>query len=201
MGCVESNDKSDYLDSSRLSSIKPARNEFKLLLLGPGGVGKTTFRKQLQTIHGNGYCIEERMAYREIIRANIVRQMLTIIDLILDSYDPYDLDVCEFKLTEAGNKCANYILSVCDDPMTCLENNNKLVENIQELWQESAVLEVYEQRARFGIVDDASSYFFNNVADISLPTYVPSINVCIYTCIFRCLSCFQICQYLVGNVA
>ena len=50
---------------------RDARRELKLLLLGTGESGKSTFIKQMRIIHGDGYSEEDRKQWRKMIYQNI----------------------------------------------------------------------------------------------------------------------------------
>jgi len=54
-------------------------HSIKLLLLGTGESGKSTFVKQMKIIHGEGYSVDEKLKYATTITRNIVMamQMLT----------------------------------------------------------------------------------------------------------------------------
>eukprot|EP01083_Nonionella_stella_P303764 1052696_1 len=47
----------------------------KLLFLGSGGSGKSTFFKQLRCIHGTGFSNHDRKVFREHISAQIIEQI------------------------------------------------------------------------------------------------------------------------------
>ncbi|EYC34181.1 hypothetical protein Aduo_002033 [Ancylostoma duodenale] len=48
-----------------------ARRELKLLLLGTGESGKSTFIKQMRIIHGNGYSDEDKRAHIRLVYQNV----------------------------------------------------------------------------------------------------------------------------------
>ena len=52
----------------------------KVLLLGAGESGKSTFLKQMRIIHGSGYKEADRMEYKGVIYQNIVKGMKVLID-------------------------------------------------------------------------------------------------------------------------
>ena len=51
----------------------------KLLLLGAGESGKSTFVKQMKIIHGVGYSIDELKNFTSIIHGNLLTSMLEVI--------------------------------------------------------------------------------------------------------------------------
>jgi len=69
---------------------REARRELKLLLLGTGESGKSTFIKQMKIIHGNGFGPEEKRngmkyIYQNILTSiqNLIRAMRQVIIFIL----------------------------------------------------------------------------------------------------------------------
>lgn len=54
--------------------------EIKMLLLGAGESGKSTILKQMTLIHGPGYSVAEREAFKEIIFSNVVQSMRVILE-------------------------------------------------------------------------------------------------------------------------
>jgi len=56
-------------------------NTRKILCLGIGGCGKTTFVKQMKIIHNVGWKDSEIVGYRKIIRSNIVSGLQSAVDI------------------------------------------------------------------------------------------------------------------------
>lgn len=56
------------------------KREVKLLLLGAGESGKSTFLKQMKIIHGHTFDPIVLEEYREVIYNNIIRGMKVLID-------------------------------------------------------------------------------------------------------------------------
>ena len=54
----------------------------KLLLLGAGESGKSTFLKQMRILHGKGYKEQDLLDYRSTVYGNIVKGMKVSRDLI-----------------------------------------------------------------------------------------------------------------------
>ena len=58
---------------------RQARRELKLLLLGTGESGKSTFIKQMRIIHGQGYSAEEQKDFIKYIYHNILTSIQNMI--------------------------------------------------------------------------------------------------------------------------
>uniref|UniRef100_A0A915DUN6 Guanine nucleotide-binding protein subunit alpha n=1 Tax=Ditylenchus dipsaci TaxID=166011 RepID=A0A915DUN6_9BILA len=56
-----------------------ARRELKLLLLGTGESGKSTFIKQMRIIHGNGYSEEDKRQHIRLVYQNVFMAMQSMI--------------------------------------------------------------------------------------------------------------------------
>lgn len=58
---------------------RDARRELKLLLLGTGESGKSTFIKQMRIIHGSGYSDEDKRGFIKLVYQNIFMAMQSMI--------------------------------------------------------------------------------------------------------------------------
>ena len=58
---------------------KARRKEIKLLLLGTGESGKSTFIKQMRIIHGDGFQESERVNMRHLVYQNVITSMQTMV--------------------------------------------------------------------------------------------------------------------------
>ncbi|XP_053387115.1 guanine nucleotide-binding protein G(q) subunit alpha [Mercenaria mercenaria] len=71
---------------------RDARRELKLLLLGTGESGKSTFIKQMRIIHGSGYSEDDKRSFIKIVYQNIfmaMNAMIRAMDTLKISYkDP-----------------------------------------------------------------------------------------------------------------
>ncbi|GBP11538.1 G protein alpha q subunit [Eumeta japonica] len=54
---------------------RDVRRELKLLLLGTGESGKSTFIKQMRIIHGSGYSDDDKRGYIKLVFQNIFMAM------------------------------------------------------------------------------------------------------------------------------
>jgi energy-coupling factor transporter ATP-binding protein EcfA2 len=59
---------------------KDWKNEIKILLLGAGESGKSTFVKQMRIIHGQKYSDSDRLEFRPLIYHNILKGMKVLIE-------------------------------------------------------------------------------------------------------------------------
>lgn len=71
--------KNNLANQALQAKIKAQKGTLKLLLLGAGESGKTTVRKQIQLLHGEGFDEQERASYREKIWYNLIDGMAAIV--------------------------------------------------------------------------------------------------------------------------
>jgi hypothetical protein len=82
-----------------------SRKNIKLLILGTGESGKSTFIKQMRIIHGTGYTIEDRKAFARLVVHDIYTAIRTLIDAMAW------IDSVEYK-TKKGKAYAEKIYQV-----------------------------------------------------------------------------------------
>merc|ERR1719203_219227 len=86
MGCCCSSSPDSYMDRQLQNELNAAKDDHKrrhkLLFLGSGGSGKSTFFKQLRVIHGHGFSAKDRRVFKEHISAQIIEQINRAIECI-----------------------------------------------------------------------------------------------------------------------
>ncbi len=65
--------RSKIIDRQLQHEKKNLKQEIKILLLGAGESGKSTFIKQMRIIHGEDYSEQDRLEFRAIIYHNIMK--------------------------------------------------------------------------------------------------------------------------------
>lgn len=143
---------------------KDARRELKLLLLGTGESGKSTFIKQMRIIHGAGYSDEERRTFIKIVYQNIYMAMFTMIRALESLKIPY-----ENPLNKAY---AEAIREVDYETVTTMEPQH--VVAIKSLWDDPGIKECYDRRREYQLTDSAK-YYLDNLDRISQPDYLPTL--------------------------
>jgi guanine nucleotide-binding protein G(q) subunit alpha len=77
-----------------------ARRELKLLLLGTGESGKSTFIKQMRIIHGNGYSEEDKRQHIRLVYQNVFMAMQAMIRAMETLGIPYHHEGAEVFTVE-----------------------------------------------------------------------------------------------------
>jgi len=142
----------------------------KLLLLGAGGSGKSTFFKQLRLIHGKGIkSTEIENTYRDVVYSNVLNGMQTLVEKSLEIQDTNP--ELETQLEPKNVEFANYVVEFDEDEFQ--SQREKLCEAVEQLWKDKGIRACWEVRSRFHIQDSAE-HFFTNINRITREDYVPS---------------------------
>ena len=172
MGCVSPTSGENTVDKELADDERVDQRKVKMLLLGTANSGKSTLMKQLNMIYGDGYNERDRKAYKNSIYSQIIKQ----IQLIL--YAMYELQENEpdkfghLQLRDAGNKAAEFFDNLQETVETIDKN---IAKNIEILWKESAIREVFDIRAQLEHeIYDSSCYFFNQITRIGTQRYMPT---------------------------
>eukprot|EP01084_Bolivina_argentea_P080261 145425_1 len=160
--CSIYNDEiTNYIDSRMSRDEMSWKMQKKLLLLGPGSAGKTTFLKMLQWIYDDEFSTEK---FKTHIYKQIIVEMKKIVNITNETSNS-----TEHKINHDLLETAEYILSLHDTaPIT-----KDIGDKIQILWQDQAIKETFQKRAKFGITD-SSQYFFDEIERISVDDYIPN---------------------------
>ncbi|XP_059620090.1 guanine nucleotide-binding protein G(q) subunit alpha isoform X5 [Phlebotomus argentipes] len=142
---------------------RDARRELKLLLLGTGESGKSTFIKQMRIIHGSGYSDEDKRGFIKLVYQNIfmaMQSMIRAMDLLKIQYSvPHNMDNAEL------------IRSVDFETVTTFEP--PYVQAIKDLWSDSGIQECYDRRREYQLTDSAK-YYLMEIDRVAAPNYLPT---------------------------
>lgn len=116
----------------------------KLLLLGAGESGKSTFLKQMRIIHGIKFEPELMREYQHVIYQNIVRGMQVLVDA------REKLDIAWEN--PASEMAAERVRKFLHGSELDAEFFEEYAPTVQILWQERAIRRAYERRREFQIV-------------------------------------------------
>ena len=166
-------DKHSALVDNEISKDKKRDMKVKkLLLLGSGGSGKSTFFKQLQTIHGNGFSDKDRLSYQNHVYHQIIEQMKTLIRRSKEFLEEDPIHFKNCQITDNAIEEAEYFINIRDDAIV----NENIGNLIEILWNDIGVQNTYKHRARI-CVTESSKYFFDNIKRIAARNYIPNQKV------------------------
>jgi len=166
-----SDEENDRLVTKELDHDKKDHRDIKkLLLLGAGSSGKTTFFKQLKCIHGNGFSHKDKQDYQLQIENQIIEQMQKLIvrgrELIEDYGSEYGN--LEIKSNDARESASIIAVLRRDNPI-----NDEIANHIEILWNDIGIRNTFKLRAKLAI-PDSCEHFFNSIRRISNIQYLPT---------------------------
>ncbi|KAL7647477.1 UNVERIFIED_CONTAM: hypothetical protein RMT77_001073 [Armadillidium vulgare] len=144
---------------------RDARRELKLLLLGTGESGKSTFIKQMRIIHGAGYTDEDKRGFIKLVYQNIFMAMQSLIrgmEMLQISYGGSKSQVKEY---------ADLVKSVDYESVTTFEE--PYVTAIKSLWEDAGIQNCYDRRREFQLTDSAK-YYLSDIDRIAAKDYLPT---------------------------
>ncbi|XP_043568531.1 guanine nucleotide-binding protein G(q) subunit alpha-like isoform X1 [Chiloscyllium plagiosum] len=142
---------------------RDARRELKLLLLGTGESGKSTFIKQMRIIHGTGYSDEDKRGFTKLVYQNIftaMQAMIRAMDTLKIQY--------KFEYNKAN---AQLIRDIDVEKVTTFDN--PYVEAIKCLWIDPGIQESYDRRREYQL-SDSTKYYLSDTDRIAAPDYLPT---------------------------
>jgi len=160
MRCFSKNDqkqiaKSKYIDDQSRIIRKEAESRVKLLLLGTGDAGKSTFLKQMKLLHKDGFSTREIIQFQLVLQENLLTSMQKIL--------LHDQVSVPKKLKEHKKKVLESLtVTAC-------------VESIVLLWSDPAIKSAYENRSELYIqIPSTADYFFDHAQRIAAENYQPT---------------------------
>lgn len=142
---------------------RDARRELKLLLLGTGESGKSTFIKQMRIIHGAGYSDEDKRGFIKLVYQNIFMAMQSMIRA---------MDLLKIQYVESSSKeKAELIRAIDYETVTTFEN--PYVDAIKDLWSDAGIQECYDRRREYQLTDSAK-YYLMEIDRVAAPNYLPT---------------------------
>ncbi|XP_012174287.1 guanine nucleotide-binding protein G(q) subunit alpha isoform X2 [Bombus vosnesenskii] len=142
---------------------RDARRELKLLLLGTGESGKSTFIKQMRIIHGSGYSDDDKRGFIKLVYQNIFMAMQSMIRA---------MDLLKIQYASSANiEKAELVRSVDFETVTTFES--PYVEAIKDLWADSGIQECYDRRREYQLTDSAK-YYLSDLERIEKPDFLPT---------------------------
>jgi len=143
---------------------KDARRELKLLLLGTGESGKSTFIKQMRIIHGAGYSDDDKRSFIKLVYQNIFMAMNSMIRA---------MDTLKIPYTDPKNDEYAQLVKVVDyEKVTTFEK--PYYEAIRNLWNDPGIQECYDRRREYQLTDSAK-YYLDTVDRVAEPNYLPTL--------------------------
>ncbi|XP_071802275.1 guanine nucleotide-binding protein G(t) subunit alpha-3-like [Asterias amurensis] len=161
----ESAQKNREIDKCLMEDKNRMLKTVKLLLLGAGESGKSTFAKQIRLIHHAGFNDNERLAYKQVIYSNLISSLRNIIDAM--STLGIDYHDSKRRKDESCFRCQAELFDM-DADVTL-----PMAHNIMELWRDPGVAQCYNRSNEYQLID-STAYYIENVYRLADPDYLPT---------------------------
>lgn len=142
---------------------KREKKEIKILLLGTGESGKTTFIRQMRIIHGKGFSPEDRKTFAKCIFQNIFTAVKSMTAAMTALKIPYSNPENEIY--------AKWLQDINTVQISQLERS--YVDAIRRLWADSGIRVCYSRRCEYQLLD-STEYYLSNLDRIASPDYIPT---------------------------
>jgi GTPase SAR1 family protein len=131
----------------------------KLLLLGGGQCGKSTFFKQIKVLHGKPFSVDELKRYTRIAYNNVHSMLSTLVEdgilgLGLSLSPTLKADIDAFRTLDVDAKI-----------------DEKKATLMKRIWNNPSAQEAWNRRVEFQI-DDSAEYWFQNLDRLSQENYL-----------------------------
>eukprot|EP00731_Ephydatia_muelleri_P029308 Em0020g952a len=172
MACCASDDetkeaarRSRLIDRQLAQEKRNLRQEIKILLLGAGESGKTTFLKQMRIIHGEDYSEQDRLEFRSSIYHNILKGMKILVEARRRLQIPLSNPQCD----EYSQVITNYHRTGEITP----EDFQEYTGALGTLWKDAGIRETEKRKNEFQLGDNMA-YLLNNLDRIGQVGYIPN---------------------------
>jgi len=134
---------------------------FKLLLLGTGDSGKSTFCKQMQLLHREGFTEDKLRSIIPLLRVNTLDSMKILIKAC---------NIWSLTFTAEEQPEAEKVISTTNF-------TEEVAKSISLLWKSKAVRSALEQRHRMQLPGGSSvtEYYVENAERFASPDFLPTI--------------------------
>lgn len=141
---LEQRYKSQQIDKMLEKDKQVLKRQVKLLLLGAGESGKSTFLKQMRIIHGVKFDPEQIKEYQQVIYQNVVKGMT----VLMDARDKLGIPWGDNNNVNVGRELLEFNNSMVLD-MRLFVHYAPL---LSKLWKDSGIRRAFERRREFQLV-------------------------------------------------
>ena len=138
-----------------------SKEDLKILILGPGESGKSTYWRQLRNIYTGGLTVREKKNLIGPIRVNLIHD----IQVILEFSETTQIDI------------ASELSSEVELIKSLNENDDDLDEDIAEkilrVWEDPGAKEIYRKIHSCNL-SDHTAFFLDSAERIAQPDYIPT---------------------------
>eukprot|EP01111_Echinosteliopsis_oligospora_P003013 TRINITY_DN1484_c0_g1_i1.p1 TRINITY_DN1484_c0_g1~~TRINITY_DN1484_c0_g1_i1.p1 ORF type:complete len:348 (-),score=76.88 TRINITY_DN1484_c0_g1_i1:87-1130(-) len=157
----EGSKNNDKINAALRKDSKKQMLEVKLLLLGTGESGKSTFAKQLKILHMQGFTKEELVHYKNVLQSNVLVGIATLVERAWEYGYSFPELKSEANLVVEESNTSNKGLSAAT------------IQAIKKLWAHKAIQDTYVRRAQFQL-HGSVPYIVDNIDRITKPDELPN---------------------------
>ncbi|XP_055031244.1 guanine nucleotide-binding protein subunit alpha-13 [Misgurnus anguillicaudatus] len=163
--------KSKEIDKSISREKTYVKKLVKILLLGAGESGKSTFLKQMRIIHGQDFDQRAKEEFRATIYSNVIKGIRVLVDAREKLHIPWG---------DPDNQVHGETVMAFDTRSSMMAKGmveTKVFMNylpsIRALWQDSGIQNAYDRRREFQL-GESVKYFLDNVDKLGEQDYLPT---------------------------
>ncbi|RVE68941.1 hypothetical protein OJAV_G00072940 [Oryzias javanicus] len=171
-GEVEQLRKSKEIDKCLNKDKTYVKRLVKILLLGAGESGKSTFLKQMRIIHGQDFDQKAKEEFRATIFSNVIKGIRVLVDAREKLHIPW------------GNPSNHHHgeTMMAFDTRSAMAHGHGMVESkvfqhylpsIRALWADQGIQNAYDRRREFQL-GESVKYFLDNLERLGQSDYLPS---------------------------
>ncbi|XP_064393535.1 guanine nucleotide-binding protein G(o) subunit alpha-like [Halichondria panicea] len=171
MGCALSSQEKEAVQRSleidkKLASEQGSKSkEVKLLLLGAGESGKSTFVKQMKIIHENGYSRDECKQFRRVIYSNTISSLAAIIK---------GMDILGINFANPARRDEALLLfGVTASHHDTEPFTPTLMQAMRNLWADPGVQLCFRRSSEYQL-NDSAQFYLDSLERIGDRRYVPN---------------------------
>lgn len=163
----EARRKSREIDAMLARERRAVRRLVKILLLGAGESGKSTFLKQMRIINGKEFDKKALLDFRDTIFENIIKGMRVLVDARDKLGIPWQ--------NSENEKHGMFVMSFEGRGGVAVEPIEFQLYGLalDALWRDSGIQDAYARRSEFQL-SESVKYFLDNLDRIGQPNYIPS---------------------------
>eukprot|EP01080_Neovahlkampfia_damariscottae_P008647 gene8647-594_t len=160
--CVTPKDQEGGENNKGLKLIP--EKDLKLLLLGAGESGKSTIFKQIKLQNNKSYDDEDYEQYTTAVRLNIIISMKALIGATA----ALQVEIKDEKNKKMASKIQSWEEDSLDEKIREIDDEFGIA--LKALWEDHAIQNVLEQRAKYQLLD-STEYFFEHLPRICKEDY------------------------------
>ena len=164
----EERKKDRELDQQLRGEMVTDNRIYKLLLLGPGESGKSTFFKQLAFGFGQGYNDQERLGFVSTIRSNVIFYVAELCKRTLDNSLGHGIGISEENRAKADE-----IIQMSNSGVG-LELDGDTAALVESLWMDPGVQETWKGRNKVQVPESTEYFVEKRLKQLIEADYMPS---------------------------